>query len=180
MAARAVVSDGSDADQFNWFCDQHRAALDFTQIGRVRQIVLNSQLRSEFEVKVGLAPVALGLPVSVTGWIVTTADILDDVGVDDVGVNDLGVDDVGVDDVAVWTLAVKSVQVEQSNIPVLRNLLDTWLQLPIAPITSALETTSVQVESWRPTPSFRTRYVDEKMRVSFDQDNNVFVYLRST
>ena len=27
--------------QFNWFCDQHRAALDFTQIGRVRQVIRN-------------------------------------------------------------------------------------------------------------------------------------------
>ena len=38
MAGRAVVRDGEQADQFNWFCDQHRAALDFSQIGRVRQV----------------------------------------------------------------------------------------------------------------------------------------------
>ena len=65
MAARAVVPDGSQADQFNWFCDQHRAALDFSQIGRVRQVVKNGELRSVFEVKAGLSPLAFGLPVSV-------------------------------------------------------------------------------------------------------------------
>jgi hypothetical protein len=144
MAARAVVPDGSQADQFNWFCDQHRAALDFTQIGRVRQVVNNGQLRSEFEVKVGLAPLALGLPVSVSGWIVTTADIVN------------GAED-AVGGVEGWQLAIRSVQVEGSNIPLLKDALDTWLQLPISQITSALETTPVNVETWRPTPFFRTR-----------------------
>jgi hypothetical protein len=144
MAARAVVPDGSQADQFNWFCDQHRAALDFTQIGRVRQLVSNGQLRSEFEVKVGLAPLAFGLPVSVSGAIVTTADIVSSVK-----------DTVG--DVDGWRLAIKSVQVEGSNIPLLKLALDTWLQLPIPQITSALETTPISVDTWRPTPVFRTR-----------------------
>jgi len=169
MAARAVVAEGEQADQFNWFCDQHRAALDFSQIGRVRQVVANGQLRSEFEVKVGLATVALGLPVSVTGWIVTTAQILND------STGPSAMDEEGIE----WKLAIKSVQVEESNIPGLRAALDSWLQLPIQPITQALESTPVQVETWRPTPSFRTRYVDEDMRVSTDQDENVFVYIRT-
>lgn len=145
MAARAVVPDGSQADQFNWFCDQHRAALDFSQIGRVRQVVKNGELRSVFEVKAGLSPLAFGLPVSVSGAIVTTADIVSDVG-----------DVYG--DVAGWRLAIKSVQVENSNIPLLKEALDDWLQLPIPQITNALEATPLDVETWRPMPLFRTRY----------------------
>ena len=148
MAARAVVPDGSQADQFNWFCDQHRAALDFSQIGRVRQVVKNGELRSVFEVKAGLSPLAFGLPVSVSGAIVTTADIVSDVG-----------DVYG--DVAGWRLAIKSVQVENSNIPLLKEALDDWLQLPIPQITNALEATPLDVETWRPMPLFRTR----RMRV---------------
>jgi hypothetical protein len=34
-------------------------------------------------------------------------------------------------------------QVEESNIPGLRAALDSWLQLPIQPITEALESTPV-------------------------------------
>jgi hypothetical protein len=98
MAARAVVKDGSDAEQFNWFCDQHRSALDFSQIGRVRQVVRANVVRSEFEVKVGLATIAFGLPLSVTGWIVTTADIIDAAPTAE-------------GDVEEWKLAIKSVQV---------------------------------------------------------------------
>lgn len=111
MAARAVVSDGQQADQFNWFCDQHRAALDFSQIGRVRQVVEKGQLRSEFEVKVGLATVALGLPVSVTGWIVTTADIIGKDEKSNTPSADEGEAALLQGCVDMWQLAVKSVQV---------------------------------------------------------------------
>ena len=165
MAARAVVPDGQQADQFNWFCDQHRAALDFSQIGRVRQVVSSTQVRSEFEVKVGLATLALGLPLTVSGAIVTTAEIVGRVGSSEA--------------VESWELAIKSVQVEDSNVPGLRDALATWLQLPIGPITSALESTPINVETWRPVPLFRTIYLDEDMRVSKDQDDNLFVYIRS-
>jgi hypothetical protein len=79
------------------------------------QVVRNKQLRSEFEVKVGLATVALGLPVSVTGQIVTTADILSTT--------------VTVDNVEEWTLSINSVRVEDSNVPLLRAALDSWLQV---------------------------------------------------
>lgn len=35
-------------------------------------------------------------------------------------------------------------QVEESNVPVLRSALDTWLQLPIQPLTNLLKNTPVQ------------------------------------
>ena len=53
------------------------------------------------------------------------------------------------------------------------------VQLPIAPIASALESTPANVETWRPTPRFRTTYLDATMRVSADQDDNIFVYIRA-
>ena len=123
MAARAVVADGQQADQFNWFCDQHRAALDFSQIGRVRQVVAKGQLRSEFEVKVGLATVALGLPVSVTGWIVTTAEILNDSS----GPPAMEVE--GIE----WKLAIKSVQVRPARGRAHGHMLHSFMQMSFVP-----------------------------------------------
>lgn len=76
LTSRLTVPDGDEADRFNWFCDQHRAALDFSQIGRVRQVVTEDKLRSEFEVVAGFTLLAAGLPATVTGKIVSTADIL--------------------------------------------------------------------------------------------------------
>ena len=35
MAGRAVCADGSQADQYDWFCDMHRAALAISTIGKV-------------------------------------------------------------------------------------------------------------------------------------------------
>lgn len=169
MAARAVVSDGDEADRFNWFCDQHRAALDFSQIGRVRQVVTEDKLRSEFEVVAGFTLLAAGLPATVTGKIVSTADILR---------SKTSERALAPDEVDAWDVAMRSVQVEDSNIPFLKPALDSWLQLPIEPITQALENTPVDVKTWRPTPTFRTLYLDEELRVSVDQDENVFVYSR--
>lgn len=46
MAARAVCKEGNEAASFNQFCDLHREALAFTQIGKVMQIVTENTLSS--------------------------------------------------------------------------------------------------------------------------------------
>lgn len=56
MAGRAVCSNSDEADQYNWFCDMHRKALAISNIGAVRQVISNTTLTSEFEVKVGAVP----------------------------------------------------------------------------------------------------------------------------
>ena len=58
MAGRAVCQTPEEAQQYDWFCDMHRAALAISTIGKVRQVVdtATSKLISEFEVKVGSIP----------------------------------------------------------------------------------------------------------------------------
>jgi len=176
MAGRSLLSGESQVAKFNEWCDLHRAALAFSQIGRVRQIVGDEQLRSEFQVKAGLSTLFFGFPVVVKGWIVTTADVLSPKDArKDSGVAQDDVEENG----NMCRLAVRSVQVKESNVPYLRDALDTWLQLPIQSLSSLLRNTPFNVERWRPEPVLRTWYLDETMRVSVDQDDNIFVYVRS-
>ena len=46
----------STAQQYDWFCDMHRAALAISQIGTVRHIISPTRLVSEFEIKAGAVP----------------------------------------------------------------------------------------------------------------------------
>lgn len=84
MAGRAVCSTPEQAKQYDWFCDMHRAALAISTIGQVRQVVSKNRLVSEFEVSVGAVPFLSdftpfsysgGLPVTIEGSIVSSADI---------------------------------------------------------------------------------------------------------
>ena len=84
MAGRAVCEDGPQAEQYDWFCDMHRAALAISTIGKVRQVVDGEKLVSEFEVQAGAVPFVSdfvplaysgGLPLAITGAIVSTASI---------------------------------------------------------------------------------------------------------
>lgn len=56
MAGRAVCSTPEDAQQYDWFCDMHREALAMSRIGAVRQIISETRMVSEFEVKAGTVP----------------------------------------------------------------------------------------------------------------------------
>ena len=53
--------------QYDWFCDQHRAALSMSQIKRVRQVVSETQLVSEFEVSAGTVPFIESVPIPFGG-----------------------------------------------------------------------------------------------------------------
>jgi hypothetical protein len=56
MAGRAVCLTPEEAQQYDWFCDMHREALAISRIGAVRQIISETRMVSEFEVKAGTVP----------------------------------------------------------------------------------------------------------------------------
>lgn len=158
MAGRALCREGDEATRYDWFCDMHRAALAFTNIGKVRQIISPTSVVSEFEVQVGAAPVALGYPVNIDGAIVSTASIAENRGDG-------------------FELMMDSVEIKGSNIPLLRQALDGGLMLRTKPVGNALESV-VRDRDLFPTPLFRTTYLDSDMRISRDQDGKYFVYSR--
>jgi hypothetical protein len=172
MAGRAVCQTAQQAAQYDWFCDMHRKALAISNIGPVRQIITPTQLVSEFEVIVGAIPFlnnfipfaaySGGMPVTITGAIVSTAD---------------------------WTKAtannydmelyMDTVEIKGSNMPLLRQVLDTGnVSLKSRVLADALEQA---VSSYTtPHPIFRTTYLDDLFRISRDQDDNIFVYVKTS
>lgn len=158
MAGRALCTEGDEASRYDWFCDMHRAALAFSNIGKVRQIISSTAIISEFEVQVGAAPVALGFPVNIDGAIVSTASIATNSG-------------------AGFELLMESVEIKGSNVPMLRQLLDSGLMLRTGAVGNALESVVRDRELFQ-TPLFRTTYLDSDLRISRDQDGKLFVYTR--
>lgn len=158
MAGRALCGEGDEANRYDWFCDMHRAALQFTNIGKVRQVVSSTSIVSEFEVEVGAAPVALGYPVNIDGAIVSTANIAGNRG-------------------DALELMMESVEIKGSNVPLLRQALDGGLKLRTEPLGRALESV-VSDRDLFPEIVFRTTYLDSELRVSRDQDGKIFVYTR--
>jgi hypothetical protein len=154
MAARALLKTEDEAAKFNQFCALHLKALRFTRIGRVTQIVTPNTLRSEFETEVPLFP---GLPIAITGTIVSTADI-------------------EFSDRNSWTLGLDTTRIKEgsSNVPILNNFLDNFTGLPLKAVGNALESRLPSYSN--PKPVFRTVYLDEDLRISRDQDDHVFVY----
>jgi len=165
MAGRAVCADGAEAERYDWFCDMHRAALAISTIGKVRQVVSSSRIISEFEVSVGAVPFLSdvlpfvtysgGLPLTVTGSIVSTATIEGNLG-------------------DAWRLLMDTVEIKGSNIPGVRQALDNGLRLQSRDVGGALE--AVVPTYANPQPLFRTSYLDGQLRISRDQDGKLFVY----
>jgi hypothetical protein len=158
MAARAICKEGYEADQFNLFCDLHRQALAFTSIGKVRQIITDTTLISEFETVGAMLP---GLPLTIKGTIESSADIEERSGSE-------------------ITLYMDKVRIKEgtSNIPIFRTVLDQFTGLPIRTLASILER---QLENYsNPRPVVRTKYIDTHMRISRDQEDNIFVFNRVT
>lgn len=157
MASRAICKEGAQANRFNRFCDLHRSALAHTSIGKVKQIVSPGLLTSEFETVGAVVP---GLPVVVKGTIKSVAEIVSS------NAND-------------WTLQMVSTRIKEgtSNIPVFKRVLSSKrVQLPIQRLGKALE----RIPAYNaPFPVFSTTYLDFDLRISRDQDKNIFVYTRT-
>ena len=165
MAGRAVCADGDEAKRYDWFCDMHRAALAISTIGKVRQIVSATSIVSEFEVSAGAVPFLSdaapflrysgGLPLTITGSIVSTASIESNLGDS-------------------WRLLMDTVEIKGSNVPLLRQALDAGLRLGTRDLGATLESTLPSYAN--PRPLFRTSYLDADLRISRDQDGKLFVY----
>lgn len=170
MAGRAVCKTQEEAQQYDWFCDMHRAALAISTIGKVRQVVSSNRIVSEFEVKAGAVPFlndftpfsySGGLPFAIEGAIVSSADIAKSDQISGV---------------LEWELYMDTVEIKGSNIPLLRRLLDNGLKLASRNLGDFLEET---IESYsNPRPVFRTTYMKEGIRISRDQDGKMFVYVK--
>lgn len=169
MAGRAVCEDGAQAAQYDWFCDMHRAALAISTIGKVRQIVSQDRIVSEFEVSAGAVPFlsdALpvfkysgGLPFTINGAIVSTASVESNMG-------------------SSWRLLMDTVEIKGSNIPLLRQALDAGLKLTTRDLGSVLE--SAVPNYANPRPLFTVSYLDGMVRISRDQDGKLFVYRKQS
>ncbi|KAJ1455644.1 hypothetical protein M885DRAFT_587515 [Pelagophyceae sp. CCMP2097] len=157
MAGRATCTTPSQAAQYDWFCEMHRAATRVGTIGAVRQIIspFDRTLISEFETDVAAFPQTIGgaAPFTVTGAIVSSADIEDCTE-------------------GVLTLLMNDVAVKGSNVPGLRQVLDAGLKIDTRRVADVIKN-AIDV----PQPSFRTTFVDGDLRVSRDEDDNVFVYV---
>jgi hypothetical protein len=165
MAGRAVCSTPDQAQQYDWFCDMHRAALAISTIGKVRQIISPERMTSEFEVKVGAIPFLSdftpfaysgGWPVVIEGSIVSSADVET------------------IDGGKAWELHMDTVEIKGSNLPGLRQVLDQGLKLQSRGLAKVLEDNVPNYET--PKPVFKTTYLDNLIRISRDQDDKVFVY----
>jgi PAP_fibrillin len=174
LAGRAVCTTEDERNRFDWFCTMHRQALAISNIGSVRQVISGTTLTSEFEVKVGSIPFLSdltpfrysgGIPLTVDGAIVSTADLTPSAS--------------GTDS---WDMYMDTVEIKGSNIPGLRQLLDQGLKLQSRLLADFLEQ-QVPDSIWNyktPRPKFRVTYLDDRMRVSRDQDENAFVYVKTS
>ena len=168
MAGRAVCADGAEAARYDWFCEQHRAALSIATIGAVRQIVSDDKIVSEFETAAGAVPFLTdflplaysgGLPFAVRGALVSSATIE-------------GNDGHG------FELLMDTVEVKGSNLPGVRQALDAGVRLPTRVLGGALE--QVLPSYANPKPRFAVTYVDDDLRISRDQDDKLFVYTKAS
>ena len=177
LAARAACRNNERAvRQFDWFCAMHRAALSISQIRAVRQIVSADRLVSELKVSAGAVPFLSdftplrysgGLPLSSTGALVSAADITATASGDG------------------WEVEMDTVEIKGSNVPLLRRILDSGLKLETKRLASALEpafSSSSKSSSYQPPPKpvFRTTYLTEQYRISRDQDDHAFLYVKTS
>lgn len=170
LAGRSTCKTQAEVDQYNWFCEMHRAALAISTIGVVRQVISrDGKLTNEFNVKVGAVPFVSdflpfvkysgGLPLTVDGAIVSTADATP----------------MSMENKDDWQLYMDTVEIKGSNIPILRNLLDGEnSKLKSRELSKLLED---NVDSYEvPRPALRTTYVDSALRIVRDEDDNIFIY----
>jgi hypothetical protein len=117
-------------------------------------------LTSEFESNVAVAP---GLPIIVKGTIESKATITEVSGRD-------------------IKLKMDTVKIKRgtSNIPFANTFLDRFEGLPTRDMSDFLENTiPKRVRDYKaPEPMFRTTYLDSRVRVSRNVDNELFIYAK--
>ncbi|KAL3777362.1 hypothetical protein ACHAW5_002639 [Stephanodiscus triporus] len=179
LAGRSTCKTNEEAKRYDWFCDMHRAALAISTIGNVRQVITKrGGLINEFEVKVGAVPFLSdlvpgwkysgGLPLTIDGAIVSAADV------SPVPSSSSSRDEKNPME---WEVHMDTVEIRGSNVPILRNILDSEnVRLRSRDLSKVLED---NVESYVvPRPVLRTTYVDDGMRIVRDMDDNVYIYGR--
>jgi hypothetical protein len=137
----------------------HCAALALSTIGTVHQIISkNGRLVIEFKVRVGAVPFLSdflpglrysgGLPFTIDGAIVSTAD---------------AAPSSSDNNAAEWELYLDMVEIKGSNVPILRNLLDSeYVALQSRDLSKVLED---NVDGYEvPRPDLRMTYVVDGMR----------------
>merc|ERR1712232_1309157 len=77
-----------------------------------------------------------------------------------------------------WRLLMDTVEIKGSNIPFVRQALDSGVNLKSRDLSDFLQQNVAGYST--PRPEFRVTYIDDGFRVSRDQDNNWFVYVRSS
>lgn len=168
MAGRAVCTTPEQAKQFDWFCSMHRKALAISNIASVRQIISRDRMVSEFEVKAGAVPFLSdftpfkysgGLPLTIDGAIVSSAELT--------AIN-----------TTTWELYMDAVEIKGSNLPGLRQLLDSGLKLQSRQLGDFLLDNVPAYTN--PKPLFRTTFLNEQFRISRDQDDNIYVYVKTS
>ncbi|KAL3823097.1 hypothetical protein ACHAXA_011149 [Cyclostephanos tholiformis] len=181
LAGRSTCKTPERARQYDWFCDMHRRALSISNIGNVRQVISrDGKMTNEFEVRVGSVPFLSdvmpnfggysgGLPFTIDGAIVSTADVTP------IGRSSYSNSSSSVD----WEVYMDTVEIRGSNVPILRNLLDSRIvALRSRDLSRVLEE---NVDGYEiPRPVLRTTYVDDYIRIVRDMDDNVFVYGRAS
>lgn len=76
-----------------------------------------------------------------------------------------------------WEIFMDTVEIKGSNIPILRNILDSNnVALKSRNLSKVLENT---IDTYKvPKPVIRTIYVNDDMRIVKDIDENVFIYAK--
>lgn len=147
---RAAVGTPNKDIAQNFF-NLHAAATVGSRIGRVRQIVKSDQLVSEVDLEVGMLP---GIPMKAKGTVVTTANLKI--------VSD-----------KTWDLQVDTTQIRGSNIPVL-DMDSLKIEIPVGEAYKTLMQGNV------PVFSLTTLYADEAMRISRDEDEIFYVFVKES
>ena len=167
LAGRSTCKTDEQAVQYDWFCNMHRAALAISNIGVVRQVITSEgKIINEFNVKVGAIPFLSdftpfkysgGLPLTIDGAIVSTADVTTTPESNEL------------------ELFMDTVEIKGSNVPILRNILDRDnVALKSRGLSKILEDNVSAYEV--PKPVLKTTYIDDNMRIVRDVDDNIFVY----
>ena len=126
----------------------HRAATATGQIGRIKQVISGDELTSKVDLKVGIFP---GQPFSILGTVVSTAacTIEDDYNL---------------------RLKIRDTKIEDSNLPFFKSF-ENFAKMPVS---NVVETLFKKV----PESLLVTYFIDDTMRITRNQDDSIFVYVR--